>query len=84
MNSTSVASDRLSISYLMVLTAGIGVSFFVARSIKLLRFAADAQYYNLESVSDVDAFGMLVAAVYGLSVTTLVIAIFLNKTPFPW
>jgi hypothetical protein len=59
----------------MLLTAGIGVSFFVARSIEHLRFAADAHYYGLESVPDTDAFGMLVAAVYGLCVTMLVIAI---------
>lgn len=52
----------------MLLTAGIGVSFVVARGIEHLRFAADAQYYKLESVSDADAFGMLVAAIYGLSV----------------
>jgi hypothetical protein len=59
----------------MLLTAGVGVAFLVDRGIEHLRFPADAYYYKLESVPDVDAFGMLVAGVYGLCVTTVVIAI---------
>ncbi len=59
----------------MLLTAGIGIAFSVARGIEHLRFPADAHYYNLESPSSVDALGMLVVAIYGLCVTIFVFAI---------
>ena len=75
MNTLPTTQERLGISHLMLLTAGIGVSFFVAQGIDLLRFPADAQYYNLKSPSNADAFGMLVAAIYGLCVTMFIIAL---------
>ncbi|WP_235908495.1 hypothetical protein [Roseiconus nitratireducens] len=59
----------------MLLTAGIGVSFVVARAIEHLRFKADAYYYDLDAVPAADGFGMLVAAIYGLCLTLLVLAI---------
>ncbi|TWT79628.1 hypothetical protein CA13_10320 [Planctomycetes bacterium CA13] len=59
----------------MLLTAGISIAFFVARGIEHLRFPADAHYYKLECPSGVHAFGMLIAAIYGLCVTMVVLAI---------
>ena len=75
MTAHPATQDRLGISHLMLLTAGIGIAFFVSRGIEHLRFPADAHYYHLDSPSHVDAFGMLIAAIYGLSVTLLAIAI---------
>lgn len=75
MNARPVLTDRLSIRHLMVLTTGIGVALFVARGIEHLRFPADAHFYNLNAVSRVDPLGLLVASVYGLAVSTLLLAI---------
>ncbi len=75
MNAKPVSADRLSILHLIVLTTGVGVALFVARGIEYVRFPADAYFYNLDSVSHFDPFGLLVATVYGLAVSTLVLAI---------
>ena len=75
MTSSPSSLNRLSIAHLLFVTTGISVAFFVARSIETLRFVADAHYYNLESVRSIDVFGMLVASIYGLSVTMSILAI---------
>ncbi|MEM8667789.1 MAG: hypothetical protein AAGG48_09760 [Planctomycetota bacterium] len=75
MKSPAVTSDRLSILHLMLLTAGISIALVVARCIEHVRFTADAHYYNLERVVELDLFGVLVASIYGLSVTLLVFAV---------
>lgn len=67
--------DRLSISYLMLLTVAIAVSFCVSRGLAQLRFEADAYYHNVKSVGQFDLFGMLIASLYALSVTTLIFAV---------
>jgi hypothetical protein len=67
--------ERLGISHLMLLTAGIGVSLIAARSIERVRFAADAFYYNLEVPADLDSHGMLIAVIYGLCLTLFILAI---------
>ena len=75
MNAKPVSADRLSILHLIVLTTGVGVALFIARGIEYVRFPADAYFYNLDSVSTFDPFPLLVATVYGLAVSTLVLAI---------
>jgi len=67
-------ADRLSIRYLLCVMAGVGIAISVSRGIEYLRFPADAVYYNLDAVGDVDAFGMLVAAIYGVCLTTFIFA----------
>lgn len=59
----------------MLLMAGIGIALSLARCIEFLRSAADAHYYNLPSDSGLTLSGMLVASVYGLSVTLLLCAV---------
>lgn len=75
MTESPANSERLGISHLMLLTAGIGISLFVARSIERVRFTADSFYYNSETIGELGIAGMLVAAIYGLCVTLFILAI---------
>jgi hypothetical protein len=63
-------TSRLSIFYLLCLTAGVGISISVSRGIGQLRFPADSLYYRTETASSIDALAILVAMVYGVSLTT--------------
>lgn len=67
-------ADRLSIRHLLCVMAGVGIAISVSRGIEHLRFPADAVYYGVDAVGDVDVFGVLVAAVYGVCVTTFLFA----------
>lgn len=75
MNRATPHSNRLGIQYLLCLTAGVAIAMSVTRGIDRLRFAADAFYYNLDSTQTLDAFSVLVAAVYGVCLTTVSFAI---------
>jgi hypothetical protein len=69
------SAGRLSIAYLLCLTAGIGIAITVARGIEQLRFSADSWYYNQDAPAEIDRGGLLVASLYGLCLTTFLFAI---------
>lgn len=74
MNTSTPHEDRLSVLYLLCLTAGVGIAICVTRGIERLRFSADAVFYNLDGMHGIDAFAALVAAVYGVCLTTFIFA----------
>ncbi|QDT03313.1 hypothetical protein K227x_16950 [Rubripirellula lacrimiformis] len=74
MNSSTAHANRLSILHLLCLTAGVGIAITITRGIDRLRFSADAIYYNLDGIQGIDAFAALVAAVYGVCLTTFIFA----------
>jgi hypothetical protein len=67
--------SRLSISYLLCLTTGVGISISISRGIGQLRFPADSYYYGMETASKIDTLAVLVAMVYGVSLTTTFFAL---------
>lgn len=70
----SAQDSRLSVLYLLCLTAGVGIAISIARGIERIRFPADAFYYKLDSIQGIDTFAALVAAVYGVCITTFIFA----------
>jgi hypothetical protein len=74
MNTSTPHANRLSILYLLCVTASVGIAISVTRGIDGLRFPADAIYYNLDGIHGIDAFAALVAAVYGVCLTTFIFA----------
>lgn len=74
MNAATPHANRLSVLYLLCVTAGVGIALSVSRGINYLRYPADAVYYHLDSFHGIDAFATLVAAVYGVCVTTFIFA----------
>jgi len=74
MDATTPDANRLSILYLLSVTAGVGIAISISREIEYLRFPADAVYYHLDGIRNIDAFGALVAAVYGICLTTFIFA----------
>ena len=70
---TQTSTERLSLSYLLTLTAAMGAAFAIHRWIDRLRFPADAVYYHITSI-ETNVFSVLVAAIYGLTLTTFVFA----------
>jgi len=74
MNTSTPQESRLSVLYLLCLTAGVGIAISITRGIERLRFPADAFYYNLDGIQGIDAFAALVAAVYGVCLTTFIFA----------
>ena len=73
MNEPKPSEERLSILYLLCLTAGVAFAISAVRGIEFLRFPADELYYNL-SANRLDPFAVLVATVYGVCVTTAIFA----------
>jgi len=67
-------SGRLSIAFLLCLTAGIGIAITALRAIEYIRFPADNFYYDIDSVHGLDSFKLLVALLYGLCLTTFLFA----------
>ena len=55
--------------------AGVGIAITVTRGIEQLRFAADNWYYGKTSAAEIDRYGMMVASLYGLCLTTFLFAI---------
>ncbi len=74
MPSSSTTTSRLSIRYLLAVTAAVGFSIAIARGIARLRFPADAQYYNLQPGTELRADELLIAAIYGICVVTFLFA----------
>ena len=78
MTSELVATEkpvgRLSVTYLLCLMAGIGIAITIAREVEQLRFSADRIYYRKDP-AEIDGFGLIVASVYGLCLTTFLFAI---------
>ncbi len=74
MNTNSRNVSRLSIRYLLAVTAAVGCSIAVARGIAQLRFAADSHFYNVPSVPELAADELLIAAIYGSCVATFLFA----------
>ena len=74
MTTRASPGNRLSILYLLCVTAGIAIAITVAGGIEQLRSPADAVYYNQRGLARGEGFSMLVTAVYGVCVTTFVFA----------
>ncbi len=65
MNFSHARENRLSILYLMCVSAGVGIAMSVTRGIERLRFPADAIYYQLDGIHGIGARDALTAGVYG-------------------
>lgn len=71
---SSQAASRLSIQYLLAVTAAVGVAIAIARGIEILRFPADQHFYKLETPIELGADDFMIAAIYGICLVTFLFA----------
>lgn len=69
-----IRGPRLSIAYLMIITTGVCAALAISQGIARLRWPADRWFYGLSEPTHT-AFGMAVAAMYGLCVTMFLCAL---------
>ena len=67
--------ERLSILFLMAITTGIAISFSVLQATEFFRFPADSYYYQLEDFRGPSVQGFVIAALYGICLTTFLFAV---------
>ena len=73
MSETQPPEHRLSVFYLLCLSAGVGIAISVTRAIEQLRATADSHYHG--SVSpEMGIYSTLVSAIYGVCVITFIFA----------
>jgi hypothetical protein len=73
-NTETSKANRLSLLYILSVTAGVGVAISIAQGIEHLRFPADAAFHRLKEVRRLGGFDALVASLYGVCVTTFIFA----------